>query len=239
MLDKVFRFLRQCCLPDYCILCGEPVSAGTDLCQACTADLPLLLRTREPKPAPLLDGVIAPFFYRDEVRQAIRRLKWQQDRHTGEGLTAWMAENVRHLKLSPGQTVVIPVPMTLGRHMVRGYNQTAVLGRNLARRLGVRYADDLLRKVRSTKKQHTLSAAERRENLKDCFRLADPADLSGMTVLLVDDVFTTGSTMAACSQVLRTGGARKVYGLAVAIAGEESHENKERSGPDGISGRGD
>lgn len=224
MLKKGFWFLRQCCLPDYCILCGEPVAMGKKLCQSCGTVLPLLLRTKEPKPAPLLDGVVAPFLYRDEVKKAIRRLKWQQDSYTGHALAEWMTQYTRPLELSADRTVVIPVPVTLGRHMMRGYNQSGVLGKELAQRLGFSYADDLLWKIRPTRKQHTLSAAERRENLKGCFRLADTAGLSGKTVLLVDDVFTTGSTMEACSQVLRAGGARKVYGIAVAITEKQEKE---------------
>lgn len=110
---------------------------------------------------------------------------------------------------------LIPVPMHPKDLQKRGFNQAEHLGKWCARYLEIPLRTDLLKKVRRTKAQHDLSARERQKNLHGAY-LAHPTLLRGKRILLIDDVITTGATMAECADTLRHMGALSVCGLAAA-----------------------
>jgi ComF family protein len=111
--------------------------------------------------------------------------------------------------------VVFPVPLSRRRLRERGYNQAALFALPLALGLNVPYRPKALRRVRHTRSQVDLSWGERRENVSGAFA-ASSDDVSGKTILLVDDVITTGATLNACASALLSAGARAVYAFSVA-----------------------
>ncbi len=118
---------------------------------------------------------------------------------------------------------VIPVPMHRTKQRMRGYNQAALIGREIARLMDIPYREDLLTKGRSRTEQHRLSAQERARNL-DSFGIRD-CDLSGMRILLCDDVLTTGNTMHRCAELLKEKGAAAVIAAAAATTAPKQKEN--------------
>jgi ComF family protein len=113
--------------------------------------------------------------------------------------------------------VMIPVPLGKGRLKTRGYNQVGLVARPLAVELGWRYEPGALRKIRETRTQVGLTASERSENVQDAYR-ADPKAVERKSVILMDDVATTGSTISACTAALHSAGAQEVYVLTIARA---------------------
>ena len=111
--------------------------------------------------------------------------------------------------------VIVPVPLHPSRLRERGYNQSALLARELARHTGLPIAERVLLRISPTRPQVGLNVAERAENVRDAFRCRDES-LRGQQVLLVDDVLTTGATLRACAQALLQGKARAVWGLTLA-----------------------
>lgn len=110
--------------------------------------------------------------------------------------------------------VLVPVPMTRSKERKRGYNQAELLARSLARRLGARCDERILRKVVERRTQSELKKDERRANVRGTFSAEKRAD--GMRVLLVDDICTTGETLSACAEALVAAGATEVAALTVA-----------------------
>ncbi len=108
------------------------------------------------------------------------------------------------------------VPLHPSRERARGYNQSALLGAELASILRVRYSPGCLARIRPTAPQVGLSGPARRENVRDAFRCDDPGAVDGLSVWLVDDVVTTGATVTEAASVLRRAGARQVWAVAVA-----------------------
>jgi len=113
--------------------------------------------------------------------------------------------------------VIIPVPLHRKRLLWRGYNQSTELCRALGRKLNRPVPSDALVRIRHTKPQTTLGMVERRENIRAAFK-ADPALVKGKTVLLVDDVYTTGATLRECARTLRRAGADGLEVLVLARA---------------------
>lgn len=113
---------------------------------------------------------------------------------------------------------IIPVPLHPEKEKKRGFNQAGLLARELATRTQIKLVEDQLVKVRRTLAQTSLEAKGREKNLKGAFEVRNKEKIKDKIVLLVDDVFTTGSTLQACSLALRKAGALEVRALTVAQA---------------------
>jgi predicted amidophosphoribosyltransferase len=110
----------------------------------------------------------------------------------------------------------VPVPLHTGRLQQRGFNQADLLGKQLAEKLSIPYSGGVLRRTKSTRPLVGLSAQERQQEVYDAFRMAKQSLVAGTRVLLIDDVFTTGSSAGACSRELLRGGAKTVDVMVVA-----------------------
>ena len=105
--------------------------------------------------------------------------------------------------------MIIPVPLHKRKLRMRGFNQAAYLAYRIGEAFGIPVSGEILLKIRNTRSQKKLSAMERHKNLLDAFRVS--ADLTGLTVLVIDDVYTTGGTMDAAAACLKAGGAERVF----------------------------
>lgn len=153
--------------------------------------------------------------YNGPLRNAIHRLKYKGDMGLGEILARPMVELL--CRLGWEVDLVCPVPLGVARQQQRGYNQATLLALPLALACGLPYRPQALRKIRQTRTQVGLSRSERRENVAGAFQ-ADAQRVQDRTVLVVDDVATSGATLDACAAALLSAGARAVYGLTLARA---------------------
>jgi ComF family protein len=142
-------------------------------------------------------------------------MKYRGNVAFGESIAAQMTDFVRSL-CWPVE-VMIPVPLGKKRLKERGYNQVALVARPLAYQLGWRYEPDALWKRRETRSQVGLTVSQRAENVHDAYQ-ADLERVRGKSILIMDDVATTGSTISACTATLRSAGAQDVYVLTIARA---------------------
>lgn len=112
--------------------------------------------------------------------------------------------------------LIIPVPLHLKRLKERGFNQAILLGEVFSRRWSIPLARNSLQRIRWTEPQVNLGAAEREVNVKGAFAVSDIAAVNGRSILLIDDVYTTGSTVKECSRVLNKAGAAEVSVITIA-----------------------
>ena len=151
----------------------------------------------------------------EPVRPALLKLKYHHDISLGEALSWDLAVYLDRLGWHADS--IIPIPLSEQRLTERGYNQVDLIARPLARLMGWQYMRGALRRSRHTPTQVGLAGSERRKNVLGAFK-ADPRLVAAKTILLVDDVATTGATLSSASHSLLEAGAGKVYALTVAKA---------------------
>jgi ComF family protein len=179
-----------------CVRCGLPLQ-GTDAetCAACLA--------RPPR----LDRIRAAVAYDDISRSIALRLKYGRKTALARTMSRYMGPLIGEL---PSDALLVPVPLHRRRLWSRGFNQSAIVARELSRRTGVAVAVDALRRIRPTPPLKGMGMRQRRRTVAGAFRANGSAELRGRTVVLVDDVFTTGSTANACARILKRAGAGRV-----------------------------
>jgi ComF family protein len=160
----------------------------------------------------VIERVIAVAEFEGAAREAVHALKYQ-NRHAISGL---MGRLMADAAAEAGGSLVVHVALHSSRRRERGYDQAAMLSRHLAQASSLPFEAKALVRVRKTLDQVQLALAERKLNLENAFKCE--ARLHGENVLLVDDVYTTGSTLTAAAQALRESGAGEIIGLVFARA---------------------
>jgi ComF family protein len=206
-LDLVGAFLA----PPRCAACDVPVARTAVFCRACGSTV----QRADPAAS---DSSIAAFVYGGAMADAITRFKYGARPDLARPLSdlLWRALAPHGPRMS--EAVVVPVPLHALRLAERGYNQSALLARPIARRLGAPFLPLALARVRDTPRQASLGRDDRLGNVGGAFVARQPARLEGRTVLLVDDVRTTGATLAECARIALAAGAGSVATAVLARA---------------------
>jgi ComF family protein len=192
-----------------CTRCGTPFESQVEtdhLCEGCL---------RRP---PVFDALIAPYLYEGGIMEAIHRIKYQGKTHLAGTFAGPLIAMARERLGETKGMIMIPVPLHPKRLRERGFNQGLILSRAIAPALETRIDLLSLRRMRYTRPQTGLKRDERRKNVKGAFGLAGKSGLKRKTVILVDDVATTGNTLNECARVLKRGGCEKVLCLTLARA---------------------
>ena len=178
-----------------CRTCGLPLQATeAEDCAICLAIPPRIRRTR------------AAVAYDDLSRSLVLRLKYGRKVAVARTMARYMAPLVGDRP----DALLVPVPLHRTRLWQRGFNQSAIVARELARTTGVAMGCGVLRRVKRTPPLKGMSHVQRRRSVAGAFKVADPVLLKGRTVILVDDVITTGSTANACARALLRAGAAEI-----------------------------
>ncbi len=230
---KVISAAEDLLWPRRCPYCHEAAPFGKEICPECAGRLPVIRGARCGKCGKPVESFetlcddcrktehvytegIGIFRYDEAMRESMAQLKFKGRREYGRtlGHLAGRAAALRIAKWKPD--ALVPVPMHPGKMKTRGYNQASEIAGGVSDVTGIKVREDLLLRVRETKAMKELSPAERRDNLRNAFR-AGSGSASGMRILLVDDIYTTGATVDAASGVLLHAGAEQIFFLAVCI----------------------
>lgn len=213
------RSLLELIYPRICLSCARLLTpAETDLCAGCRE----AIKRAEPEVCahgPISD-IVALFVFEEQspARALLHALKYGAVPSLGTRLGRALGELVVERGLQAD--LVIPVPLSTRKRRERGFNQAAKVGTGVSAVTGIALSEGIVRRIRDTPSQTTLSAQARRENVLGAFSVtpAGRKAVAGTTCLLVDDVVTTGATVFECASVLRSAGASRVIACAVAVA---------------------
>jgi ComF family protein len=209
---RLLRAFDDAVMPMRCAFCGTRIrDEERSVCADCHADLPWIGATQPIRP---FCSVVAPLAYEFPVDAAIKALKFRRRLWYGPALGQLLSRSID--ALPKDIDAVLPVPLHWRRRWRRGFNQAREIARPVARQLGVPLIGGV-RRVRATRPQSGLSAGERRRNLLGAFVASGRC--RARHPLIVDDVITTGATIAQLGRAVLDGGADKVSVLAVARAG--------------------
>jgi len=248
-LQSLSRGVLQLLYPAHCLLCDQGIPEGSpysslcsacllslasdasETCPGCAATLGAFVSPGQGCPACSLhvfhfDAAVRLGVYRDEMRGAILKMKSP----TGDGLAEVMGTvfaRTRQADLSRHPwNVVVPIPLHWRHRMIRGHNQAEEMARGIATECGVPCQTNWLRRTRPVVQHEQPSARARWDNIRGAFATTRHASLAGATVLLTDDVMTTGSTLSEAAKVLKAAGAKRV--IAATLARRERLNVSER-----------
>lgn len=188
-----------------CKKCGKPLSTlEAEYCPDCIKKKHMYARGR------------AAFVYDSLMRESISRFKYKNRREYGNFYGEELWRSCEKAVRSWDIDVLIPIPLHKSRRRARGFNQAELIAVRLGEKLKIPVAADILVRVRKTKAQKELSDQERKINLKNAFQVVKN-EVKSKNILLIDDIYTTGSTIDAASAVLLEAGAEKVYFLSISI----------------------
>ncbi len=180
-------------------------------CERCKTEL-----SSAPVIKTIFSGVCcaAPFYYEGDVRQAIHHFKFRGAKFNAESFSEEIARAVRSAGFCMDE--VTYVPTSFSSRWKRGFDQSDVIARKAAKILDVPFFP-LIRKTGKNKVQHELSPEERRKNVIGVYTAVMPEETRNKSILLIDDICTTGSTLSECSKVLLSAGAKEVNCASIAI----------------------
>jgi ComF family protein len=242
-VTAVLTALAELLFPTLCLSCSKvlPERGGHSFCTDCFAGIrfitaPLCPVCGIPYPAEespdhacgsciLKKGHIGSArslgVYESILHDAVHAFKYRGNLTLGERLGRLMAEHDYPSFRVRDYSLILPVPLHPRRLRQRGFNQSVILAREVSRRHGVAMDFRTLRRIVDTESQAGLKKEERRSNIRKAFAVTDPERIRGQNILLVDDVYTTGSTLGECAKTLLKGGAEAVGALTLARAIQE------------------
>lgn len=184
-----------------CERCSVPIYSDANFCESCKLANHVFAKA------------FAPFEYSGQIKNLIHKLKYEQKKYVAKSLGELIFDYFEKLNLSVD--VVVPVPLYILREHERGFNQAYELCHKFLS-CGYKVLNNCVVKIKNTKAQVDLDFSSRKENVSGAFRVLTPNTVKNKIVLLVDDVYTTGSTLDEVASELIKNGATKVYCLTVA-----------------------
>ena len=196
---------RQYITSTICLKCGKPIlESENNLCNDCT------------NRKHYFDRGWAVFVYDNQIKKSLYRFKYGNRAEYAQYYANQIYERYNHLMMNLGIDALIPVPIHRAKMSERGYNQAEEIASVLGGKLKIPVYSKLLIRTTNTRPQKLLSVQERENNLKKAFKIGE-YDVKLNTIMVVDDIYTTGATMDAMAKVLRAAGIKKIYYIVVAI----------------------
>lgn len=232
-IDLLFDILY----PPRCMFCGELLTLTHNhlTCAACLQQLPWIQKHQcekcgkqlaEKYSKPLcpdcskiqhaFDKGVSCFIYEKEVMRALRYLKFKGKKYYGKHLGYYMVQRVQQEDHLNSYDMIIPVPISKKKRKIRGYNQTEILAGEIAESLQIPLDNHCLQKVKDTPSQRSLPVSVRKYNVKNIVCVHWDRKPIPESVLLVDDIYTTGNTVDACAEILKKSGVKRVDVLTLA-----------------------
>ncbi|MCI8342362.1 MAG: ComF family protein [Firmicutes bacterium] len=213
----IIKFLIDMIYPPRCVVCQEIIMPGNYLCDACikhnSKNTGIYVKNINNSKSIITGYITCAFAVYDYkfVKKSIKSFKFDGYKFYGEGFSKIMFETAQKNfpNIFSDSDIIIPVPIHKKRFKKRGFNQSVIMGRGIARLAGIEFSEKALIRKTNTIPQSGLSIEERLKNIKNAFEIGN-CDIKGKNILLIDDIFTTGATLNECAKVLKENGAKEI-----------------------------
>ncbi|MDR1522947.1 MAG: ComF family protein [Endomicrobium sp.] len=189
-----------------CEKCGIPLDSGGNLCYACKKDLKIYK----------FDKLRSVYLYKGHLRKLILKFKYSKRTFLYKDFAFEMSKLIQEYEFFKNSDFIIPVPLNILRKIKRGYNQAELLAEGVSIQSGIPMLTNILFRKKVTKPQFRLSKFERVKNIQNSFVVKNKSAIKDRTILLIDDIATTCSTISVCANVLKDSGAKNVFVLTLA-----------------------
>jgi ComF family protein len=229
VLKKIKNFILDLIFPIKCLSCGKE---GSYLCSDCLNLIPLnknffcpvcqkLTKNGEVcencKNKNSLDGLFFAFSYKNEiVKKVISKAKYEFVKEALYPLTNLLIDLIKESDLNLKPDLVIPIPLYIKKERYRGFNQSEVIAKILSENFSWQISTNILKRIKKTKSQTELSKRERKENVKNAFKVFNPFLIKNKNIILIDDIYTTGATLEEAAKTLKKAGAKSVWAITLA-----------------------
>jgi len=215
-------------LPRFCCSCKTKLSLDQyTMCRNCLSKIqrstPIRLSRefdRKFSDKKIISEFYSPFvFEKDrELQHAIHALKYEKKFPIGIFLGKVLGSEFKKQEINWKFDLIIPIPLHQLKKAERGYNQSYFIAKGVGNILNVKVSDRVVKRVKYTESQTTMNLNEREENISGAFKVSQKNAIREKSILLLDDVITTGATIAECGKILLEAGANKIYAASIAIA---------------------
>ena len=228
-MKKKRNVLLALVFPERCVYCGARVPGGTPVCEKCRKSLPRIEEKICPKcgrgkkicdcrgKENYFDGIAAPFYFSGCVRNGLHIFKFRNSTSGAGEFAREMAETIKQRFGDISFDFITEVPVSRKSLKARGYNQSALIAKELSSLTGIPYKSGVIEKIYETRAQHGLPGYLRTGNLSGVYDLPESSAVKDKTVLLCDDISTSGETLNECAKMLWLGGAKSIYCITLAL----------------------
>lgn len=218
-MDKLINNVLNLLYPPTCGICGK--ICKDYICNKCSIKIKKyeiksknVIKIKEKEKH--FNELLCIFRYEDIIRDMLIKYKFQNKPYLYKTFSKIILKNEKTCGFLEKYDIIIPVPISKRRKMQRGYNQTELVAKDIAKMLNIKLGNNILIKKIDTKAQSELSKKDRVINIKNVFRIIDYKTIKDKNILIFDDIYTTGSTANECAKVLKIAGANRVGVLTIA-----------------------
>lgn len=223
MINKFVEGIMKLVFPPKCIFCGKllDLNCNLDICDGCFDTLPFIYRRiealeQQARVTNYCDGVIAVFKYSGMVKEAIKRYKFSNKASYYKTFSSLLAEGIKKMTNYRRFDIIMSVPLYKYKQTLRGFNQSLLISRTLSKELGIPDYSNWITRTKNTGTQSLLSKNKRFSNVNNAFKVTDILGVKGKSILIIDDILTTGYTINECCRALKEAGASVVAAGVIA-----------------------
>lgn len=221
---KLFTLINHLLFPEKCVLCGQILrKEQLDLCSKCRIDQPECAVSREKYP--YLDSWIALWDYRDNVRRSLLKYKFYGRRNYAAAYGRLLSMKLLREERT-GVDLITWIPISQKRLKKRGFDQVELLAQKVSQELQIPAMALLWKKRDNPQQSRIVGNAQRRANVLGAYEAIHRESIQGKSILLLDDILTTGATAGECARILLEAGAKEIHFAAVAAANKKNQDRK-------------
>lgn len=217
-MNKILWFINYAInliFPNVCGICDKICKES--LCKKCEINLNNIVKNKIDKYTDKnFEKHLYLFKYEGILKERLIKFKFNDKPYVYKAFVNFLIKNKKICRFLKSYDIIIPVPIHYNRKVTRGYNQSALIARNLAKELEIKYEEKVLLKRVNNKPQSTKNKKDRKENVIGVYHTKNEYKLLNKNVLLLDDIYTTGSTVNECSKLLKIAGAKKIDVITIA-----------------------